>query len=142
MMRVRKLAGRAGMAALGLFAGVAACGDVQVPVVVLGDRPTAVERFAAEELAGELGKCLGVKPVVASESASLPRPRLYVGATKASAALGARGEGWPVDGVRLKSVADGAVLDGDPARAPIYAVDLYLEKYCGVRWWTDRKSVV
>ena len=70
------MAGRAAMAALGLFAGVAACGEVQVPVVVLGDCPTAVERFAAEELAGELGKCLGVKPAVASESASLPRPRL------------------------------------------------------------------
>ena len=53
MMRVRELTGRAAMAALGLFAGVAACGEVQVPVVVLGDRPTAVERFAAEELAGE-----------------------------------------------------------------------------------------
>jgi hypothetical protein len=42
-----------------------------------------------------------------------------------------------VDEVFLKSVRDGVVLDGDPARAPIYAVDLYLEKYCGVRWWTS-----
>ena len=48
MTRMRELAGRAAMAALGLFAGVAACGEVQVPVVVLGDCPTAVERFAAE----------------------------------------------------------------------------------------------
>ena len=33
-----------------------------VPVVVVPDVPTAVERFAAEELAGELGRCLGETP--------------------------------------------------------------------------------
>ena len=142
MMRMRELVGRAGMAVLGLFAGVAACGEVQVPVVVLSGHPTAVERFAAEELSGELGKCLGEKPAVVSEGEARARvrasaPCLYVGATTASAALRTRGEVWPVDGVRLTSVADGVVLDGDPARAPIYAVDLYLEKYCGVRWWTS-----
>ena len=37
----------------------------------------------------------------------------------------------------LSDKETGVVLDGDPIRAPIYAVDLYLEKYCGVRWWTS-----
>ena len=36
-----------------------------VPVVVVPDEATAVERFAASELAGELGKCLGETPQIA-----------------------------------------------------------------------------
>ncbi|MBR1587338.1 MAG: DUF4838 domain-containing protein [Kiritimatiellae bacterium] len=125
--------------------GFAAPGAV-VPDVVLPDGPTAVERSAAEELADGLGKCLGRRPAIVSEGAareggSPARPRLYVGATRASAAARSRGSAtrpkWETDGVFLKSVEDGVVLDGDPARAPIYAVDLYLEKCCGVRWWTS-----
>ena len=63
--------------------------------------------------------------------------KLFVGATKASRAARNREQPWQTDEVFLKSVEGGVVLDGDPARAPIYAVDLYLEKYCGVRWWTS-----
>ena len=122
-----------------LVAEVAA--SASVPVVVVPDSPTAVEKFAAGELVGELGKCLGGAPSVVSESdvregRAPARPCLYVGATKAAKA--ARGDKpWETDEVFLKSVEDGVVMDGDPARAPIYAVDLYLEKYCGVRWWTS-----
>ena len=49
------------VAATCAFGGVA-------PVVVLPDSPTAVEKSAAEELAGELGKCLGEKPKVIAEA--------------------------------------------------------------------------
>jgi len=107
-----------------------------VPVVVLPGEPTAVERFAAFELAGELGKCLDKAPEVVSEGTARSGVKLYVGATRA--AKTARGEKpWQTDGVFLKSVAEGVVLDGEPSRAPIYAVDLFLEKCCGVRWWTS-----
>ena len=111
-----------------------------VPVVVVPDEATAVEEFAASELAGELGKCLGAVPEIRGES-QLTTPNsqlstLYVGATKVAKALRGK-KPWQTDEVFLKSVADGVVLDGDPSRAPIYAVDLYLEKYCGVRWWTS-----
>lgn len=127
-------------------------------VVVVPENPTAVERFAASELAGELGKCLGVTPEVVREgelrspwTATLPK-RLFVGATQAAREaqkcrasarpdrLGkppSRRREYETDEVFLQSVPGGVVLDGDPARAPIYAVDLYLEKYCGVRWWTS-----
>ncbi|MBO4288283.1 MAG: DUF4838 domain-containing protein [Kiritimatiellae bacterium] len=107
------------------------------PVVVLPDSPTAVEKSAAAELAGELGKCIGKAPDVVSESAAREGVKLFVGATKASRAARNREQPWQTDEVFLKSVEGGVVLDGDPARAPIYAVDLYLEKYCGVRWWTS-----
>ncbi len=107
-----------------------------VPVIALPENPTAVEKFAASELAGELGKCLGATPEIVRDGAANGGVKLYVGATRAARAV--RGEKtWQTDEVFLKSVADGVVLDGDPARAPIYAVDLYLETYCGVRWWTS-----
>ena len=38
------------------------------PVIVIPDSPTAVEKFAAEELAGELGKCIGAKLPIRHES--------------------------------------------------------------------------
>ena len=110
------------------------------PVVVVPDAPTAVERSAAGELAGELEKVLGARPEVVGENEA-PRDsvKLFVGATRAAKA--ARGEKpWPVDGVFLRSVEGGVVLDGDPARGPLYAVDLYLERWCGVRWWTSTEA--
>ena len=115
---------------------ISACG----PVVVLPDKPTAVERSAAKELADGLEKCLGNRPEIVAESDAREgrapaRPCLFVGATREAAVAGR--PPYQVDEVFLKSVKDGVVLDGDPARAPIYAVDLYLEKYCGVRWWTS-----
>ena len=107
-----------------------------IPLVVIPDEPTAVEKSAAAELAGELGKCLGCRPIVVCERVSRKGPMLYVGATKASKAVRGNRK-WDTDGVFLKSVAGGVVLDGEPTRAPIYAVDIYLERYCGVRWWTS-----
>ena len=139
-MKLKMLAMSSAMAATCVFGGAA-------PVVVLPDSPTAVEKSAAEELSGELGKCLGEKPKVVAEgelARDATAARLFVGATKAakaargtSAADGSASRSYQMDEVFLKSVDGGVVLDGDPARAPLYAVDLYLEKYCGVRWWTS-----
>ena len=132
-------------AVFGAVAGVAAAG-APAPIVVLPSNPTAVERSAAKELSGELGKCLGETPKIVLET-ELPgvgsAPRLFVGATEAAKKARSGGAAAPsippyrTDEVFLKSVAGGVVLDGDPARAPLYAVDLYLEKHCGVRWWTS-----
>ena len=124
----------------------AACAATSAsPVVILPDAPTAVERSAAAELAAELGTCLGADvPILAEadlrETRAADRPHLYVGATKAARESRGSRRPWQTDEVFLKSVSDGVVLDGDPARAPIYAVDLYLERHCGVRWWTSEAS--
>ena len=128
-----------------ILASLTAIGSVlqifaAVPVVVVPDEATAVEKFAASELAGELGKCLGATPEIVREGAYHQAPCLYVGATKAAREARADGTGcrpYRTDEIFLKSVQNGVVLDGDPVRAPIYAVDIYLEKYCGVRWWTS-----
>ena len=120
---------------LGVF-GASIAAFAAAPKIVIPDEPTSVEKSAASELAGELGKCFGADIEICAESSAAGAPRLYVGATKAAKA--ARGNRkWETDEVFLKSVDSGVVLDGEPTRAPIYAVDIYLEKYCGVRWWTS-----
>ena len=63
-----------------------------LPLVVIPDEATAVEKFAASELAGELGKCLGKTPEIVREGVCPHAPRLYVGATKAAKALRVRGK--------------------------------------------------
>lgn len=109
-------------------------------VAVLPDNPTAVEKSAAIELAEGLGKVLGVQvPTVAEKDAPADAVKFFVGATTALDALRSD-KTWKTDEVLLKSVPGGVVLAGDPARAPLYAVDLYLETYCGVRWWTSTEA--
>lgn len=98
------------------------------PVIVIPDRPTEVERFAAEELAGELGKCLGAAPKILGESRFYNPPALYVGATCVSRAL--RGERpWRTDEVLLESIHGGVVIDGEPKRAPIAKGNLMVWNY-------------
>ncbi len=76
-------------------AGVAAA-DAPAPIVVLPSNPTVVERSAAKELSGELGKCLGETPKIVLET-ELPgvgsAPRLFVGATESAKKARAGGEG-------------------------------------------------
>ena len=109
-------------------------------VAVLPDNPTAVEKSAVIELAEGLGKVLGVQvPTVAEKDAPADAVKFFVGATTALEAVRSD-KTWKTDEVLLKSVPGGVVLAGDPARAPLYAVDLYLENYCGVRWWTSTEA--
>ena len=129
------------LAALAIAASAVLPMSATAFVIVVPDGATAVEKFAANELAGELSKCLGKKPDIIVETDDVGNcgsspARLYVGATKAAKATRG-GKSWETDGVFLKSIEGGVVLDGEPTRAPIYAVDIYLEKYCGVRWWTS-----
>lgn len=116
-----------------------------IPIIVIPDAPTAVEKSAAAELAENLEKCLGYRPITICERASRKGPMLYVGATRAAKAARAAASPdappWRPDEIFLASVPGGVALDGDPARGPIYAADVYLEKYCGVRWWTSKAAL-
>lgn len=107
--------------------------------IVTPDRPTPVETFAAGELADAFEKMSGERPVVVRESAATGGERLYVGATRAASAV--TGDiRWKDDEVFLKSVPDGLVVTGDPQRGPLYAADILLEDYYGVRWWSPTES--
>lgn len=108
-------------------------------VIVLPDAATPVEKSAAAELADGLKRVTGASFAVVAESQAPSGTRLYVGATKASKSLRPN-RGWKMDEVLVDNVADGVVLDGHPERAPIYAVDCYLERELGVRWWTSKAA--
>ncbi len=104
--------------------------------------PTAVERSAARELADALARVTGERPAVVSEDAPAAGRAFFIGATRRSARLRAAAgiDSWRHDEVLLARDGDAQVVDGDPARGPIYAADVYLERFLGVRWWTSTES--
>ena len=88
-------------------------------VVRLPEKPSAVERTAAKEL----------KEAVARLGAYADFDFII----RSDASLGE-------DGIAITPTPKGLVLSGHPTRGPIYAVNEYLERYCGVRWWTKDES--
>ena len=106
--------------------------------IVLPDLPTDVERSAAEELKGAVAKITGAELRVVPET-DAPRERnFHVGATRRAAALSPAT--WRQDEVLVAPDGDDIVLAGHPERGAFYAVDVYLEDVCGVRWWTSTES--
>ena len=106
-------------------------------VIVLPAHPTEVERGAAEELRDGIHRLTGAEERIVTE-AETDAGDFYVGATRMAAAV-ASAE-WKYDEILVAPVGDGVVLAGHPERGPFYAVDEYLEKVCGVRWWTSTES--
>ena len=109
-------------------------------VIALPEDPTPVERRAAEELRDAVRRMTGAEERVVSEK-DVPAgagTSFFVGATRAAAALAPTS--WRPDEVLVAPVAGGVVLTGHPERGAFYAVDTYLEKTCGVRWWTSTES--
>ena len=110
--------------------------------IALPDEAAPVERSAAAELQDAIRRMSGVElPVVCERDASADSV-LYVGATRvAAAATNEAGIGeWRYDEVFIRSVLGGIVFAGHPVRGALYAVDEWLEKFCGVRWWTPTES--
>lgn len=117
-------------------ATVASC--VLAGTVVLPERPTDVEKTAAAELVSALGRMTGEKWTCGGEGSATREPRIYVGATRVAA--GVAPAVWKPDEVLVKRVTEGLVVTGHPTRGPLYAADVFLEKYLGVRWWTSTEA--
>ena len=126
------------IAGAGLFASAAGRDQIVIP-----DRPTAVERTAAEALQDALRRIASDAYVVVAEAdASADRAAYAVGATKRASRLAAA-SGWgkpEYDEIRRGTVDGCVVLDGHAQRGAIYAVDAFLEDVAGVRWWTAGES--
>ena len=110
--------------------------------VFLPEQPTPVENSAAIELAAALGKITGKKPRVAREGEPGDGRAFLVGDTHAARRWRSENgaSDWRHDDVLLWDDGSGQILDGDPARGPLYAVGVYLERFAGVRWWTSTES--
>ena len=111
-------------------------------VIVVPDNPTLVEKSASIELLDAVRRMTGAELVITNESTAPKGVALYVGDTVASRAA-TNDENiaeWKYDEIFIKSVADGVVFTGHPTRGVLYAVNTWLEDFCGVRWWTPKES--
>jgi len=106
--------------------------------IVLPDAATSVEKTAAKELQDAIRRMTGRSERIVSECAALDDRHYFVGATRAAAEISSGI--WREDEILVSPHRRGIVLAGHPVRGPIYAVDVYLEEICGVRWWTSSES--
>ena len=108
-------------------------GDV---AIVVPQQPTDVEMSAADELRDAAEKMTGTAlPIVREGEPCGARTRFWIGATAQ-----AGDKGFAFDEILVRPVEGGVVLTGDPKRGVLYAVVDYLERDCGVRWWTSTES--
>ena len=103
--------------------------------IVLPDAATSVEKTAAKELQDAIRRMTGRSERIVSECTALDDRHYFVGATRAAAEISSGI--WREDEILVSPHKRGTVLAGHPVRGPIYAVDVYLEEICGVRWWTS-----
>ena len=121
--------------------------------VLLPDDASEVQKTAAEELRNYLRQIADVELPVMTESEAASAGRLktletaglfVIGPSATSQrALGELDESKiGYDGIVLKNVGSSFVLTGSPERGPLYAVYEFLERKCGVRWWTAQETTV
>jgi hypothetical protein len=123
-------------------------------VVVIADEPTAVSKYAAQELVYHVEKATGAKLTVVSEGASaagarsaLPTGanfRIYLGETRASRAAGIDAQQLAPETFVLRSSnnalyivgkdASGDPLDTNTFAGTLFGVYEWLERDLGVRW--------
>ena len=116
--------------------------------IVLPAQPSAVERYAAEELVEHLAKATGQRLPTEREEAARPasdgRVRIYLGATAAARANGIEPEKLAREAFVLRTV-DGALfiagrdsagdpLERDTGAGTLFGVYEWLERVVGVRW--------
>jgi hypothetical protein len=122
-------------------------GTAQYDIAVAADA-SAVERTAATELQTYLKKITGADfPVVTAGTPGSSRPLIAVGpgaalavAPKLDLSLKELGD----DGIVLKTVGENLILTGATGakRGTLYAVNEFLAKQAGVRWWTPEVETV
>jgi len=128
---------------------LAEAGQTGYAVVVAADA-AAPEKTAAAELAAYLKKITGAEFAIMPRADAAGRPVIAVGPGAAATVapdldLSKAGEhGLGDDGIVLESVGKNLVLTGaaGATRGTIYAVYEFLERACGVRWWTPTAETV
>ena len=101
-------------------------------VIVVGQRPGLVERFAAEELQSYLEKVCGARVPVRAER-SEGKTNLIIASANAEEGLGA-------DGFIIRSAGHDLLLLGGGPRGKLYAAYEFVEAHLGVRWFNSDAS--
>ena len=118
-------------------------------VIVTADEPTAVARYAAQELAHHLAKATGAKLPIVTESAATTgyaTPQIYLGATRAARAAGIDVTRLAAETFTLRADPQhdtlfiaghdsaGDPLDRDTSAGTLFGVYEWLERDVGARW--------
>lgn len=156
------LGSRRGILAAGVIVGATALADVGIvenqraaAVIVTPDKPTAVVRYAAEELAHHVERATGVRLAIVGEAGAPTQPagRLYVGDTRAAQKAGIDVARLPAEGFVVRTQAGaliiagrdggGEPMDRDTAAGTLFGVYEWLERDLGVRWlWPGELGTV
>jgi hypothetical protein len=136
-------------AATGTAVPLAVGGKAICAIGVAADA-TAAERNAAAELAAYLKKVTGAEFAILEPAAAAGRPVIAVGPGAAKAVVPdldlakAGPTGLGEDGIVLKTVPPNLILTGAEGakRGTLYAAYEFLERECGVRWWTPEAELV
>jgi len=126
-----------------------------VASIVIGKEASRAAQLAAAELQYHIEKITGARLPVVSDAEMVKGPRLLVGASKATEALGLRNGDFKHQEYLVRFLPDTLILMGkdkeDPGlldyakpgtfpgqydeQATCYAVYDFLERYCGVHWY-------
>jgi len=133
-----------------MFSGMLCAAPLQIAkdgkssyVIATPDVPSAVEKTAAGELQHHLQKITGAVLPVVTERSIGNAPAFLIGGTAQFKKHFAGNETVKkFDAVALKADGANIILGGHAGRGSLYAVYEFLEKYCGVRWWTSKEATI
>lgn len=117
-------------------------------VIVLPEKPSAVQESAGKELAATLKEISGAEFPIQNETADSADPnrkQLVIGPSKASKRLlgdSVDESTLAYDAIVIKRVGNSIVFSGHPQRGTLYAVETFLEDALGCRWWTATESFI
>ncbi len=125
---------------------LAARGRPSAYTIVIADKATPSQRYAAEELRDYAAKMTGVELPITTDATMLPPAAILVGPTRhtdfvmggADSGAAARG----TDGFRLKARPPHFVVHSSDSRGCLYGVYELLETYGGVGWFASWRTVV
>ena len=105
--------------------------------IVVPDKASPCQRYAADELSDFIEKATGVKLPIVTDVEPMPTKAvvLEVGNPKSKDADG-------LDGFRLKADGDRLRIVGENERGVLYGVYEVLERFVGCRWYSSWRSVV
>ena len=116
----------------------------ELPVIVLPEHPTNLEKAAVEELTEVLVKATGEQPTVVNDPQPADGPRrIYVGATAKARDLGIDTAKLDVEEWVVKAAGENTlVLAGGHPRGVIYSVYEFVERNLGVVWLDEWDSYI
>jgi len=118
--------------------------DPATHAIVVPDKPTPQEDFAANDLKAHIERLTGkALPIVADGKLAAQVPIAVGKCSKTLRKLGVRVdfEGLGIEGIVIRTKGPALVLAGNK-RGVLYAVYTFLEDHCGCRWFTPDCTVI